>query len=388
MPNIFISLFFIVSLEAGDTMNLYKGDTKSLYCEFKKDGQTVKVNNAKVRVLHEYNDKVYEDLPWQDMTAFDGGYVYNFDTNVCSNDGKYVIVYKGDYDGETLNVIDEFNIVPQNLEDNNSIYVYGFVNDINSNRIIKNAKIQVISLENNNTVYQTSTDEDGKWEAYIYAGDYEFRFGCKGYEARSVRAQVGDENKEVQFNNIGLEKEADKSLGTGMFKIEDKFTAKNDMGIPNITMEIFTANNLETPIVTTVTDKKGKWKAFLDDGGYIVKITLPSGLTKKFQMNIYNDGSMVMEEIKIKETKVNEPKVDNGNGSEQLVDFVLDAHGNGIPDVSVKAYRYNQETDSYELECKDYTTQEGQFELHLNRGKYKLIVEGNGFLKNEQIINV
>lgn len=370
-------------------MDLYKGDTKTLYCEFKNDkGNVVKVSNAKVRVLHEYNDRVYEDLPWQKMTEFDEGYVYNFDTNVCENDGKYVVVYQGEYEGSPLNILDEFNIVPQNLEDNNAIYVYGFVNDINSNRIIKDIKVQIISLENNSTVYQTTTDEDGKWESHIYAGDYEFRFGKDGYESRSVRAQVGDEHKEIQFNNIGLEKETDKSLGSGMFKIEDEFTAKNNMGISNINIEIFASQDLKTPIVTTKTDSKGKWKAFLDDGGYVMKITLPSGLTKKFQMNIYNDGSKSLEEIKIKESKAVKQKIDSGHGSELLTDFVLDAHGDGISDVSVEAYRYNQDEDCYELECKDYTTQEGQFELHLNRGKYKLIVEGEGFVRNEQIITI
>ena len=42
----------------------------------------------------------------------------------------------------------------------------------------------------------------------------------------------------------------------------------------------------------------------------------------------------------------------------------------------------------YELECQDTTTLEGQFELNLNHGKYKLVVDCDGFVQNNQIIDV
>ena len=369
-------------------MDLYKGDTKTLYYEFQKDNQVVSVKNPKVRVLHEHDDKVYEDLPWQDMKPFDNGYAYNFDTNVCENYGKYVIVYQGEYNGEKLNSIDYFNIVPKNIEDNDTVYLYGYVNDINSNCIIKDVKVQIIDLENNNIVYQTFTDEDGKWDAKIFPSEYEFKFNLDGYESRSIRVQIGDSKEEIQFNNIGLEKQSDISLGTGMFKIEDDFTAKNKMGISNITILIYDTNDLEHPLIETKTDSKGKWKAFLDNGSYIMQIQLPSGTKKKFQMNVYNDGSKSIEEIKIKNTQIEETKVDNGHGTEKLTDFILDAHGDGIENAIVKAYKYNIETDEYELECEDETTLEGQFELNLNHGKYKLVVNCDGFIQNSQIIDV
>ena len=369
-------------------MDLYKGDTKTLYYEFKKDDNIVNVKNPKVRILHEYKDKVYEDLPWQTMEQFDNGYIYNFDTNVCENYGKYVIVYQGEYNGEKLNSLDSFNIVPKNIDDNNTVYLYGYVNDINSNRIIKDVKVQIIDLENNNIVYQTTTDEDGKWEAKIFPSDYEFKFALDGYEARSIRAQIGDSKEEIQFNNIGIEKLSDVSLGNGLFKIEDEFTAKNKMGVSGINIVIYDTNDLEHPLIETKTNQKGKWKAFLDNGSYIMQIQLPSGVKKKFQMNVYNDGSKSIEEIKINNTQITETKVDNGHGTEKLTDFILDAHGNGIKNAIVKAYKYNIEKDMYELECQDTTTLEGQFELNLNHGKYKLVVDCDGFVQNNQIIDV
>ena len=50
--------------------------------------------------------------------------------------------------------------------------------------------------------------------------------------------------------------------------------------------------------------------------------------------------------------------------------------------------KYNIEKDMYELECQDTTTLEGQFELNLNHGKYKLVVDCDGFVQNNQIIDV
>lgn len=371
-----------------NTLDFYKGDISTLYCEFKKDDKVVQVKNPKVRVLHEYNDNVYEDLPWKPMESFDDGYAYNFDTNVCENYGKYVIVFSGEYNEEQLNILDSFNIIARNTEDNNTIYLYGFVNDINSNRIIKDVKVKIVDLENNNIVYQTTTDEDGKWESKIFPSDYEFIFSLDGYEERTVRAQIGDENEEIQFNNIGLEKKSDASLGTGIFKIEDEFTSKNHMGISNISIFIFTMNDLKNPFIQTSTDDKGKWKVFLDNGNYIMKISLPSGVEKKFQLNVYNDGSKTIEEIKTKSTQIVNKVLDNGHGTEELTDYILDAHGNGIQNALVQAYKYNPTLDDYELECQDNTTLEGQFNLNLNKGKYKLVITCDGFQKNTQVIDV
>lgn len=369
-------------------MNLYQGDKKILYCDFKVDGKIVQVENPQVRILHEFEDNVYEDLPWQTMTPMDEGYVYNFDTNVCQTDGKYVIVYKAQYQGETLNQLEEFNIIPNNLEGNNTIYIYGFVNDINNNHLIKNVKIKVVDCENGSTIYQTTTDEDGKWEVYIPPSDYEFKFELDGYNERSVRVQIGDENKEIQFNNISLEKQSDCALGNGLYKIEEEFTTKNDMGIPNVEIEIFSSENVNECLVSTRTDDKGKWKAFLDDGSYLLKIQLPSGVKKKFQLTVYNDGSKTIDEIVSRESTIIHKQVDNGHGDCPLTDYVLDAHGNGIENVLVRAFAYNIDTDSYELECQATTTSEGQFELNLNHGKYKLVVQGEGFKRVEQTINV
>jgi len=371
-------------------MNLYKGDKTTLYCEFKKDDKIVSVKEPKVRVLHEYNDKVYEDLPWQKMKKMDNGYCYVFDTNVCKNYGKYVVVFSGKYKCETLNVLDDFHIIAKNIDDNNTIYVYGYINDINSNRILKSVQVQIISLDSGDIIYQTSTDEDGKWESNIFPGDYEFKFSMDNYESRSVRAQVGDENKEIQFNNVSLEHTADASLGNGLYKIEDEFTTKNDMGIENVSILIYNVDDTENVLVSTKTNSKGKWKAFLDSGTYIVKIALPSGTKKTFQMIVYNDGTKVISEMQTKDTSIdkNSKKVLHGKGTENVTDFILDAHGNGIECAVIKAYKYKPCKDTYEYVCEDVTNQDGQFILNLDKGKYKFVIEHQNFTTNEQIVEI
>jgi 5-hydroxyisourate hydrolase-like protein (transthyretin family) len=369
-------------------MDYFKGDKALLYCEFRVENKIIKVDNPKVRVLHEADEVVYEDLPWKSMNALDEGYSYTFDTNICDNYGQYVVVYRGMFNGETLNVLDKFNIVVKNIEDINSIYLYGYVNDINNNRLLKGLTVKVVELESNNVVFSTLTDEDGKWESKLYPGDYEFVFSMNGYESRSVRAQIGDENEEIQFNNIGLEKISDKALGNGLFKIEDEFTSKNDMGIPDVEISIFNIDDIETALIETKTDNHGKWKVFLDEGNYVMKIKTPTGILKKFKLNVYNSGEKTIEEIVSKDTKTKTKTVYNGNGENEVVDYILDAHGNGIEGASIIASVYNIEKDIYEYVCEDITDVDGSFKLNLNKGKYKFVINSNGFKTSEQIIDI
>ena len=111
-------------------------------------------------------------------------------------------------------------------------------------------------------------------------------------------------------------------------------------------------------------------------------------VNSKFQLNVYNDGSKTIEEIKTKSTQIVNKVLDNGHGTEELTDYILDAHGNGIQNALVQAYKYNPTLDDYELECQDNTTLEGQFNLNLNKGKYKLVITCDGFQKNTQVIDV
>ena len=365
-------------------MEIYKGDIQSLYCEFVNDKNVVKVKNPKVRILHEENDNVYEDLPWQNMLPFDEGYVYAFDTNICKICGKYVVVFEGEYKDKKLNVIDEFTIIQKNIETENNILLYGFIFDIDTDKQLKNAVITIKNLDNNDIVYKVYSDVDGRWDVKIAPGDYEFEFNLYGYEVKTVRAQIGDAHKELQFNNVSLEGKSG-LVGEGTYYIEDTFVAKNNLGIENIDVYIYDVSDVANPIIKTKTNQKGRWKVLLNIGAYIVKIILPSGLEKKFQLQVYSGGEKKIEEMSVKSFK---NKTMNGIGTQKVTDLILDAHGNGIANANIQALRYNKEKDIYEFECEDYTSETGEFNLNLNEGKYKLVISHAKFVTNEQIITI
>ena len=361
-------------------MQYKKGDTATLYCEFICNDNPVLVENPQVRILHEQDDNVYEDLSWQPMTEFGTGYIYSFDTNICTKYGDYVVVFNGIYEGQTLNNIETITLVAENRLDTDTIDIYGYVNDIGNSRLVRNAKVEIIDTIINTPIYTSVTDDDGKWCAKITPGEYEFIFTKEGYESRTVRAQVGDENKEIQFSNISLENIRDTILGNGLYRIEDTFVRKNKQPIANVDIKIYTSNDTVTPYVTTTTDVKGKWHVFLDDGSYIMQITLPSGTEKKFRLIVRNDGSKDMEEIQSTSSAVTS-RINNGTGDKEVNDYVLDAHGRPIEGAIIKAY--TQQNDEYVCVASDTTSIDGNFILHLDQGTYKLTVECDTFETKE-----
>jgi hypothetical protein len=314
--------------------------------------------------------------------------MFAFDSSSCDVFGKYTVVYECLYNKQKIHVLDSFNIIVKNHDNINAIEVYGYVNDLDDQKLIEDCTIQIVDLNDNSIIYQTSSDYVGKWYSYIYPGNYNFIFTKDNYIAKNVRVQIGDENKEIQFNNISIEKSTNAISGNGLYKIEDVFTSKNDTGIEGINVIVYDALNVDNQLISTTTDKHGKWKLFLDDGSYILKIVLPSGIEKMFQMIVYNDGSKTINEMVQNSSEVILDNVDNGSGSNIISDYILDAHGTGIKNVLVEAYLYNSSDDSYSLIAKCITDDTGLFTLNLDSGKYKFKCSASGFNDKEQIINI
>jgi len=356
-------------------MTYNKGEQIPLYVEFKQDGNIINVDQPRVKVLHEKEDKIYEDMSWKNMTQFENGYIYNFDSNICDTLGEYVIIYEGFINGEKLNSMEVFNLTSPNEADKNSINnikIYGFVDDLNKHELLENVCVKIKNLIDSSIVYQTNSDYSGRWEAYAFPGEFEFEFSLNGYETKTLQVQIGDENEEVQFNNISLENTKDVILGSGMFKISDEFTDKTGMGINGITINIFSLNNPDSILLTTKTDFHGKWSAFLDPGGYLLKIQLPSGIEKLLRMNIDSKGIKTITEIK-KSNSVNIDNVNTTIGSKSITDYVKDAHGNGLSNVHVKVFQND------ELIGETYTGIDGSFTLNLDNGIYKITCEKDKF---------
>ena len=356
-------------------MTYNKGDSIPLYVEFKFNDEIVNVDTPRVRVLHEIDEKIYEDLPWKVMKPFADGYIYNLDSNTLDVIGEYVAVYEGMYNSEKLNNVEAFELTVPNILEQESIdkiKIYGFVDDLNEHKLLKDVKIKIKNLVDGNIVHQTLSDYSGRWEAYCFAGEFEFEFSLAGYETKILQVQVGDENSEVQFNNISLENQKDKILGSGMFKIEDSFTDKMGLGIKDISINVYSLDDTNKPLLTTTTDSYGKWKAFLDSGSYLIKIKLPSGVEKILSMTIDSEGK-----ASIKETKQSNSKsIQNINttfGNKCVSDYIKDAHGNGLENVRISVFKNDQNIG------ETYTDINGYFTLNLDNGVYKIVCSKEKF---------
>lgn len=353
-------------------MKHFKGDQIPLYIEFKSEDNVVLVDGPRVRVLHEKDGKVYEDMPWKEMSPMDDGYIYQFDSNICESTGDYVVVYEGTYNNEKINNIVTITLTNKNEIANDAIKIYGIVDDMTSNKLLEHVNIKIVNLIDNNIVYTTQTDYSGGWEAYAYPGEFEFVFSLDNYETKNVRVQIGDENSEVQFNTISLEHKNDKKLGVGFFQIEDTFTDKTGLGLENVKIDFYKLDEPDNLLLSVKTGEKGKWKAFLDEGAYIVKIELPSGTQKKFKMNISNNGEKTIEEFSSSSSTVLSG-INTTVGNKSISDVVQDAHGNGIANAHLVVYKDNQ------MIGETYTGIDGTFTLNLDEGIYTMTVEKENF---------
>ena len=352
-----------------------KGEQIPLYIEFKQDNAIIFPETVRVRVLHEKDDNVYEDMSWKNMTPFGDGFIYHFDSNICDTLGEHAAVYEGIYNGEKLHNIQTFDIsVPNesNLDSINNIKIYGIISELSSHKTLKDVNVKITNLIDGNVSAITTSDYSGRWETFIFPGEFEFEFSLDGFITKKMQVQIGDENNEVQFNNVSLENKNDISLGNGIFQINDEFTDKTGKGIEGIEINIYSLNDMNKLLVSVKTDFYGKWKAFLDEGGYILKIKLPSGVEKLFRMNINHKGEKSIAELKQSDSVAIENK-NTTIGNKSITDYVKDAHGNGLSNVSIKVYKNDQ------LVGETFTGIDGEFTLNLDEGVYKVICEKNNF---------
>ena len=366
-----------------------QGDAIVLSCMFSKDGKTISPDKAYARILHESEGNIYEDISWTEMQKHNDGFIYTFDSSELDFIGTYTVVYKTEYEGETLNIMDNFNLALYNVSSNEQCLVYGFVTDSdNQKHKMDSTSVYISDMLSGNMIYQTETDADGRWEAELSPGSYMFKFVSEGFGSKEVKAQISDLVPEMQFNTVNMKKH--NLSETGSIKIEDEFTDNTGLGIQGITVNIFGAEDVKNVICSAKTDIKGKWNVYLDPGNYVAEIILPSGLKKMFRLTVYMDRTKKMTEIRSAETVTDVSASFRGqtNGTEHITEYVLDAHGNGIENASVKAYEYNSESNDYVYVGETVTDISGQFELNLNKGKNKLIIACSNFKEKEIILNI
>lgn len=348
-----------------------KGDKIFLYIRFvDKTGNYVSnVQNAKVRILHQQNENIYEDLEWTPMNQLSPTeYFYNYDIPYDSDCGLYDIIYHGEIDGKDAVMIESFHVINKSEQYQNAIKLYGYVNDDINNIPLGNVSIEIIDYEG---IYYTQsfTKENGYWEAYIYPGEYEVKFKKQGFIETVVNVQIGDENNEIHFNNITLESERVKMCGNGAYEITDSYVLKNGIPLDGLIVSAYDITNPMQIVASDITDNKGCWKIFLDSGFYFLKVignSMGNDFDKTFRLNVADDGKYTLDDMNDNKATIREDFIGQGNGTICYSDVINDRHGNPIVDVQVNAYIGSK------LIAQCYTDIMGKYELHLDPGEYTI----------------
>ena len=347
----------------------YLGDNVPLYIKFMDDElNNCYVSDAKVRILHEKDGEIYEDLEWTDLVQIsENEYIYNYTIPLDSDLGQYQIIYVGKNTDKEACKVDTINIINKNVNYINPIKIFGYVQNIKDFNNIQDVNVQIYD-DNNQRVFTTKTNIDGYWESYIYPNKYNFLFQKVGFKDCSINVEINEEINEQQFETIGLYLLND-TRGNGTFKISESFKSKYGLPLVNLDINIYDILNPKTILAKDVTNEDGSFTCFLDEGVYILKaigVSFSKDFNKTFKLKVDNDGSMILEDLsKNIAMLTNMEIISNGNGMLKITDNIMDKNGNGIIDVQVNALDLKGN-----LIAQDYTNVAGEWTLNLDPGQY------------------
>lgn len=348
----------------------YLGDSVPLYVKFVDEyGEDINVTNAKVRILHTHNNETYEDLEWTDLTPISiNEFLYNYKIPMDSDLGQYHIIYVAEENEKTASKIETINVIAKNANYINPIKIFGYIENIKDHTKIDDAKVEI--FDNNNKVYESYSNIDGYWEAFLYPNDYIFTFFKSKFAKKEVSVKINEELQEQQFETIGLNLENDKR-GNGSFKISETFKSKMGMPLFNLSISVFDILDPNKIIGEDVTDNKGEFTCFLNEGTYILKANGKSNgsdFNKTFKLKVEYNGKFDLTDLsKNIAMLTNMEIVGNGKGLIKVEDSIMDKNGNGIIDVQINALDKKNN-----LIAQDYTDPNGKWCLYLDPGEYTI----------------
>ena len=356
----------------GDTSKVVETDTTNADVTIKKSKDSKSL--VYVRILHDEDGTVFEDLPWTRMKYInENEYFYNYVIPYDSFIGQYQIIYKCEYEDKTAYSLETFHVIAASNDYEDTVKVYGYVLHGRTSMPVEDARIDIISQDTGTKAYQSLTDREGKWEAYLYPGMYNFTIEHANFGTANISAEIGDEQNELQFSNIDLDNN-DTSSGTGMFRIFDKYITKNGTPLNNLTIDIYNSLDPTVLLVSTNTDDDGTWEAYLYDGVYLIKldgISLGQEFKRTFRLKVSDKGEYSFEDISNNRLYTEtETEPSNGEGSILVTDSVIDRYGNPIVDVQVNAYFAGTTLSDETIVAQDYTNEHGKWSLKLNPGNY------------------
>ena len=349
----------------------YKGEVIFLYTKFFdiNNNPAMEVKNPKVRILHCKDDNIYEDLPWSQLSPISNNeYYFNYLIPFDSCSGMYDVIYYGEINGKVATIIENFHIIDKSETYSDAIKLYGYVDNSFNHIPLANVSITLTSTDN---IYntQTYTKENGYWEAYIYPGNYICSFTKEGFKDIITNIQLGNENNEMQFNNISLESNKPKSNGSGSCKISDSFILKNGIPLDGLKVEAFDIINPKQSIAKDYTNNRGVWEIFLDPGNYFIKITgnsMDMDFDRSLRLKVNDDLTYNIEDMEGNKAIAQNDILGPGTGSQVYRDKITDKYDNPIMDVQINVLKNNV------VIAQTYTDAAGKYELHLDKGEYML----------------
>lgn len=355
----------------------YKGDIVFLYVKFSDiNNKLIKADDVSVRILHDNLGSVYEDLPWTEMTKInDYEFSFNYKLPYDCDFGQYQIIYSGFDNDCEISCTDTFYVINESEKYENTIKLYGYISDIRTNSNLSDVTIKIINNNTGEFITQSISNEIGYWESYVYPDEYDFIFCKNGYEDMQIRAQIGDEHNEMQFNPIGLDKISNQQKGNGIYQIKDSYSNKYGLPLSNLNVKIYDIFDLESIVAETITDNNGEWDCFLNPGTYLMKVNgnaFSKEFDKSFSIKIDDVGNNVIKLLNKNIVSYQNNKINRGNGSIKFSDCILDKNGNAIIDVKISAFRLGQNNDESNIIAQDYSDVSGKWELNLDPGNYTI----------------
>jgi len=353
----------------------FRGDNIFLYVKFKNDNnELIDVENPIVKIRHDRNGDIIEDLiDFQLVRLNKGEYFANYLIDYDADYSNYEVTYIGYFEGKEAKVVEEFRVIPKSNIYENTIKIYGFVNQLRTGYPLIGVDVEIISLDNNDVVFSTYTKIDGTWEANIYPGEYIIKFNKFGFISQEITFQIGLEHNSIQFENVSLELENSVSNGNGIYLIEDKYVTREGMPIEGLLVKAFSILNLNEMVGQCETNDEGKWSLFLDPGIYLLKVTgniFDDEFDQTFRLKISDEGHFSFENLNDNVATLSQDDyIDNGNGSVHITDVVIDNNGNPIIDVQVNAFIKG---NLNKIIAQDYTDPSGRWNLFLDPGTYTI----------------
>lgn len=355
----------------------YRGDNVFLYVQFKTQsgGIPISVTDVVVDIVHEKNGELIYELDQQEMSVMSGStseFYYSSKLKYDASYGLREVIYRGTVDGKQASIVESFHVIPNPQFNEHVIKISGIVNQLRAGYPLIGTNVKVT---NGDEIFSESfTKDDGSWECYLYPGNYTFTFTKFGFIEQEVTVQIGDEQTELTFGNIALESRSDKDKGSGMFRVTDKYTTKNNVPLNGLKVEAINILDMQsTEKPTNITNDDGEWELYLDPGMYLLKIngySMDQDYNYTFRLKVNEDGNFQFENLSNNVAIASdEENVSNsyGNNPVMRTDTITDVNGNPIIDVQVNVFLPN---DTSKIIAQDYTSETGSWFIKLDSGTY------------------